>query len=223
MDRKLLTLHFDRPRHHGFTLIELLVVISIMAILLTIAVSQATGGMEGMKMRQALETTRTAMEQARQVAMTTNQAVQFRFYEMKDDFGALAWRTMEFGVAESITDPADPAYKPPGGPGYTPGFKRLGSIERLPSGVVLHPSSTFSTLLASDAALLRGTDTSPENGESRNHIAFVFLPDGRRSLPADRPWTLTLVKEDSASAALPPNYATLELDPRTARVKTYRP
>jgi uncharacterized protein (TIGR02596 family) len=222
MDRDLLTHPARRRPLQAFTLIELLIVVAIMGILLTLAVSHASGGMEGMKMRQALETTRSAMEHARQVAMTSNQAVMFRVYEMKDSFGKPAWRTMEHGVAEAVTDPADPAYKTPGAQGYTPGFKRLGSIEKLPDGIIVHPSATFSSLLGTNAALLTGTDDS-QDGQLRKYIAWIYLPDGRCSLPADQAWTLTLVKEDTVGTNLPDNYVTLELDPRTARVRAYRP
>lgn len=221
MDRQLLTPTRRRPR--GFTLIELIIVVAIMAILLTLAVSQASGGMEGMKMRQALETTRTAMEHARQVAITTNQSVMFRFYEMTDEFGTPAWRTMEFGLARAVTDPSDPEYSPPGA-SYEPVFQRMGSLERLPAGIHIHPSSTYSTLVSDDTALLRGTDTSPEDGRARKYVAFVYQPDGRCALPADKSWTITLVKEkDTSASGLPANYATIQLDPRTARVRTYRP
>lgn len=207
----------------GFTLIELLIVVAILVILLTMAATQTAAGLESMKMRQAVETTRYAMEQARQLAMTRNHGIMFRFYEDPAELGAPAWNTMEFGVAEIITDPSDPGYVAPGSTGFQPRFKRLGSVERLPGGLVFHPSNTFSTLVGNDAALLRGTETAPESGAIRRYTAFVYQPDGRCPLPPGSPWTLTIVKEQEATVSLPANYATLQLDPRTARVRLYRP
>jgi uncharacterized protein (TIGR02596 family) len=220
MDQHLLKLR--RPPQ-GFTLIELIVVVAILALLLTVAGTQTTGSLETMQMKEAIETTRYSMEHARQVAMTSNTAVMVRFYDEPDEFGERRWRSIEFGQAETITDPSDPDYQSPSDSSYKRKFKRIGTVDRLPSGYVYHSSATFSSLLSSSEGVERGTEDAPSGG-TRDFAGFYYLPDGSSSLPAGNNWTLTIVRDrEVASGALPPNYATLQLNPRTARVRTYRP
>ncbi|TLD68561.1 Verru_Chthon cassette protein D [Phragmitibacter flavus] len=212
----------SRHRSRAFTLIEVLIVVTIMALLLSVTASVSQGVVNSMNFRQAIQNVKTQLEAARQSAMTTNRSVMVRLIEGEDEFGNPIWNGLQIGSAESIVDPAAANYATPVSGSFEPQFKAIDSIETLPTGFVFHPASTYSTLLSNHASLNTGTMTDSA-GSSRKYTAFSFLPDGRCSLPSDTDWTLTLVREqDIKAATLPADYATIQLDPRTARTRVYR-
>lgn len=225
MDRNILAFMRRAQRSAGFTLIEILVVVSIMAVLLSMAVSQAGSSLNTLRMKQAIASTIDTVARARQTAMTTNREVLVRIYKMPDERGVLGWRAIEFGTANVVTNPSDPNYKDPSIQNFAPTFQRLGPIERLPQGFVFHPSTTYSTLLDSNnMALLSGQEPAPEGG-THQYMAFLCLPEGRTPLATTSRWTLTIVNEQdlAKTTGLPVNFATLQVEPRTARVWLYRP
>lgn len=224
MDQHKLTCYRSRSTK-AFTLIELLVVAAIMSLLLGLAVTGTSGGLESLKMKQAIQSTRYTMERARQLAMTQNKKIAVRIYETPDDSGVLAWRSLEYGILDAVTDPSAPKYTDPTAAGFSPPFKSLGSAERLPEGLVFHPSTTFTTLIGNDAQLKRGTEDAPGGG-TRKFVSFVVLPDGSCDLSSTNPWTLTIVKESTLSSGeddLPANFVTIQINPRTGRTSLYRP
>lgn len=217
-----------RPRlfhSGGFTLIEIIVVVAIMIILVSLAGSSMKGMMETLRMKEAIATTRGVMERARQMAVTLNRDVTLRIYQSSGDFGALGWRGFEYGVEEPVMDPNAPNYRDPTSPNFRASFVPAAPAERLPTGLVFHPSATFSVLLdASLSELQSGQDTGPD-GKPRSYTSIRFTPEGRCELPTGRSWTLAIVAENTVaqSASLPRNYAVLQLDPTTAHVRVYRP
>lgn len=209
----------------GFTLSEITVVIAIMAILMALAASSLKGMMDTLRMKEGIFTIRSVMERARQLAITLNRDVTLRIYRLPDDGGGEAWRSFEYGVEKLVTDPDDREYKDPTTPGFRPRFVPSAPAERLPAGLIIHPSTTFSLLVdGTRSELEKGEDTGP-GGVSRSYTSFKFTPEGRCNLPIARSWTLTIVpdKTDVQTATLPPNYAVLQLDPSTADVRVYRP
>lgn len=215
----------DVPKKAGFTLVEILIVITVILLLLTIAGSTAGGMLDTLRMKEGMETLRNTMDQARQTAMTLNREVIVRIYKAKNEMGDEAWRGLEYGVVNLITNPDDPKYVDPTAAGYKPKFERLGTIQRLPAGLVFHPSPTYSLLIdPAQPDLEKGREEGPD-GEERDYVSFTFSPDGSCNLPPTKKWTLTLLKESDLTedAALPPNYAAMQLYPATARMRIYRP
>jgi len=214
----------SRQLRRGFTLIEILIVVAIMAVLLAMAGLSAGGMMDAIRMKDAIETARYQVENARQLAMTQNREVIIRIYREPNEFNEPVWRTVEFGISDVVTNPLDPEYTDPTSASYIPPFKRIGSAQRLPTGYVFHPSSTYSTLLGNNSALYSGEETGSDN-VSREYKAFTCQPDGKSNLPGSENWTLTVVKERDiqGSSALPPNFAVLELNANTSRMRVYRP
>lgn len=224
-----LSAHRDQDRFRSqhpwaFTLVELLAVVAIMGLMLALAGSGASSLMTTLRMKEAIQTVGNSMEHARQLAMTSNHEVVFRIYKVQNDRGEDAWRSMEFGTVNIVTNPDIAGYKDPTAANYEPPFTPAGAPEKLPEGVVFHPGATYSTLLAENQTdLVRGAETAP-NGQTRSYVSFRYLPDGRCSLSTAQKWTLTLVKqEEAASGGLPANFATMQLEPATARVRFYRP
>ncbi|RBP42644.1 uncharacterized protein (TIGR02596 family) [Roseimicrobium gellanilyticum] len=214
----------NTPAARGFTLAEIVVVIAIMTILVTLTASSMNGLMGSLHMKEGVTNARHMMEQARQEATTMNRDVVVRFYRVPDDMGVLAWRACAYGTEKLTTDPDKPQYHDPTVPGYRPPFVASSPMERLPGDLVFHPAAAYSLLLdATQSALQCGEELAPD-GEIRQFTSFRFTPDGRCTLPAAQSWTITLVSERdlAKSPGLPPGYATLQLDPSTARVRVYR-
>lgn len=217
-------MHTSPPQHpRGFTLIEILIVVAIMTVLLTLAASSAGNMLDTIRMRDAIQSVQSQFESARQTASTTNTTIVVRIYKEEDEFGVPQWSAIEFGNTDFEPNPDSANYTNPETPGYEPDLKPLSPIQRLPAGYIFHPSSTYSTLLNNTSDLHTGTSPNPA-GVSREFVSFVILPDNRTNLPTSTNWTLTIVKtNETDSSALPDNYTTLELDPTTARIRSYRP
>lgn len=206
-------------RRYAFTLIEVLVVVTILSILMAVGASIITGNMESMQMIQAIENTRHKMEYARQVAMTQNHRVELRIYRMKNETGTSTWNAFEIGTIETT-----PTLLPNSIPEEI--FQPTSSLSRLPAGYAFHPATAFSSLL-SHTGIRTGTQaaTDSPDGHARDYASFQFLPDGRCLLDTGEKWTLTIIKENQlvSTSALPANFATLQLDAATARLRLYRP
>ncbi|WP_081888072.1 Verru_Chthon cassette protein D [Verrucomicrobium sp. BvORR034] len=208
----------------GFTLIELLLVVTIMALMLSLTAGVSQGVVNSMNFRQAIQNVKTQLDTARQTAMTKNRPVIVRITEERDDLGALSWRGVQIGMVEAVVDPSATGYQRPLPGSYEPEFKAASSPERLPSGFVFHPSDAYSTLLGEHPSVASGTVAGPDGG-LRKYQEFVFLPDGRCALPAGQSWTLTVVRERDVTASaddLPADFATIQIDSRTARARVYR-
>lgn len=226
MDRNLLGTSPARRVNAAFTLIEILIVVSIIALLLVATIGAANSSINTLRMKQAISSVTGTVARARQLAMSTNKEIYVRIYKMADERGVVGWRAMEYGIAQVITDPAASNYVDPSKPGFKNPFQRMAPMERLPQGFVFHPSTSFSTILdSSNPALISGTETAPEGG-SRDYVCFLCMPEGRCTLPVANSWTLTIVNERDllkATTGLPANFTTLQVEPRTARLWTYRP
>lgn len=208
--------------HSGFTLIELLMVITVMALLLSLTANISQEVVDSMNFRQALQNIKSQLESARQMAMTTNRNVMVRLIESRDELGNIVWNSLQIGSADVVTEPGKTGYQTPVVGNYEFSFKPLKAVENLPTGFVFHPSSTYSTLLSAHPNLDRGETTMPD-GEQRKYVAFAFQPDGRCTLQPGEIWTLTLIRDkDLNSETLPRDYATIQIDPRTARARVYR-
>ncbi len=225
MDRILLTLPCKNRAKAAFSLIEILIVVTIIALLATISIGSANS-INSLRMKQAISTTTGTIARARQIAMSTNKEIYVRIYKMADERGVVGWRAMEYGIAQVITDPADPRYVDPSTPGFHTIFARVAPMERLPQGFIFHPSTIYSSILDStNTALVSGTENAPEGG-TRDYVSFLCLPEGRCTLPVANNWTLTVVNEQDAlrtTKGLPANFTTLQLEPRTSRLWSYRP
>lgn len=191
-----------------------------MAILMAVGASTLTSNMNSMQMIQAIETTRHQFERARQYAMTHNCRTEVRLYHMQHESADdTAWNALEIGTIKTT-----PSELPTSLPEEN--FQPVETLNRLPIGYAFHPDLTFSTLLGATGIRTGTQDAaqSPDN-RPRNYAAFQFRPDGRCTLGTSSSWTLTLIKKgDLASpTTLPPNFATLELDAATARLRLYRP
>lgn len=199
---------------------ELLVVVAIMSILMAVVVPASIAMIKANNLTNAANMIRDELSLARQTALSRNQEVEVRFYQMASGGDASTKRYRAFRAF--VADGLDPAKSEP-----------LSSIKYFNEPVVISEDPKFSTLLdytdSSRSGLRYLTEDVPEIG-STPYVAFSFRGNGETSLkpvvlPAGN-WFLTLIShtaKTNGGTGLPDNYSTIQVDPVTGRIRTYRP
>jgi uncharacterized protein (TIGR02596 family) len=228
----------------GFTLIELLAVMAIIAVVIAFAVPTVNQTLKGSQLTQGGQVLTDQLGYARQLALSRNRTMEFRIYrfgdpetpgEVIDDPKKGRWRG--FQIFEVMDNGA---VVPASGT----------TFQRMPRMAVLE-SEKYSTLLSEDyrPTLRDGTadPTAPElpieiNGRSvgknYQYTSFRFLPDGTTNLPARAvkkgstatgvddgdSWYVTVMNMNDLGKNLEEiNYSTVQIDPFTGSIKTFRP
>lgn len=192
------------PRAHqpcaAFSMMELLVVIALVLLLSALAMPAVRSLAGGAGLASAAEELAAAVVLARQRATTFNRQTALRFWRDGANF-----RSYQIWEQQDSADPAS--------------WQPMERERRLPLGIVATNHSTFSSLLTrADAA---GTT----NG--RFYADALFTPSG--SLVAEPDKTcVTLVPERGPTGSgvvpgLPPNFATVVIEPFNGIPRIYRP
>jgi uncharacterized protein (TIGR02596 family) len=218
----------------AFTLVELLAVMAVIAIVIAFAVPAATQIMRGSQLTQGSQQLADQLGYARQIALSRNRPIEVRFYR--------------FGDPET---PGEDAAKPETGKWRAfQLFEQLengavlpvGPMQRLPRMVVMD-GDKYSTLIKAfnnGTPILATSDpTVPELpvevgmrkvGRNYQYVNFQFRPDGSTNLPTEVPqsandtWHLTLVNlTDENREISKVNYFTVQVDPVSGTLKTFRP
>lgn len=227
----------------AFSLVELLVVISVIAIIAGFAVPAVTTMIRGSQLSQGSQMVLDQMSLARQTALARNRPMDVRFYKFADpETPGETPNRPETGFFRAIQvfEVLDNGAAVP-----------LGPIQRLPINVIMNEKG-LSTLLnkGERARVTTPLDSDPEMPDTQvkknyHYTALRFQPDGSTDLPITGatgaegsgatkgdPWYLTLhgtnVKKgagetDGETSVLPANYFTLQIDPVTGTVRSYRP
>ncbi len=191
----------------GFTLAELLVVIALIMLLAVLTVPAFKGISGGTNLTRAADETAGLVHLARQRAVTFNRQVAIRFYEKDDGFGSCQlWEK-----PDSASDPGDPK-----------SWKAVGQEQQLPLGVIAKKDNQFSPLLAKFA---NNTEQKPRGNVK--YAEVLFTPAGALVASGSEAM-ITFVPSPTTSASglvqgLPPNFATLVIEPFNARPTIYRP
>lgn len=229
-------------RRTGFTLIELLAVMAVIAIVIAFAVPATNQILRGSQLSQGGQMVGDQLAFARQLALTRNRTIEFRFYrfgdpetpgEQIDDPESGRWRGVQiFEVLENG------AAVPASGT----------SFQRLPRMAVF-AGEEYSTLLdedyVGDPRDASADPTAPElpieiNGrkveKNYQYVSFRFLPDGSTNLPAKAAaldgsgsddvdtWYVTVISmADQGKELASINYSTIQIDPFTGSQKVFRP
>jgi uncharacterized protein (TIGR02596 family) len=182
-------------------LIELLVVIAIIMILTVITLPSMRSISSGTNLTGAAEDMAAVVNLARQRAGTFNRQVAIRFFR---DSASKPFPSYQLWEQKDSANPDS--------------WTSIERLRRLPTGVVVTNSGTYSPIL--EVATYQGTT----NGMSYSDI--LFLPSG--SIVAQTNASVTLVQEAGPSgggtvSGLPPNFATIAIEPMNARPTIYRP
>jgi uncharacterized protein (TIGR02596 family) len=207
--------HSTMRAPRAFSLIELLVVIAIIGIMSTLVVPAISSVLRGNEMNRAEQMVQQQLASARQTAIARNRRVEVRFYKFDnpDDIGTTqTFCALQFFLIDD-TGAANP----------------IGRLTKLPATMLMNESAANSTLLGlPNKSLWSATDPQislPGAGTTYTAKAFQFRPDGSTSLSSADKWFLSLHAATAGASAstLPANFATIQIDPVSGAVRTYRP
>jgi len=194
----------------AFSLIELLVVIAIVALLTSVAAPSVSSVIAGSNLNRAGQLVNDQLAIARQEAVTKNCDIHVRFFTINSGNqsgirGIQLWR-----VEEGATGPVTNAF---------------GRMVLLPEGVLINPANTLSPLLtlSSAAGGSSGTMNLPTYGNA-SYTGFRIRANGTLDKTVAANNFLTIQNANPPpSANVPDNYYTLQVNPITGKVLSYRP
>jgi uncharacterized protein (TIGR02596 family) len=226
----------NRSPRSGFTIIELLVVVGLIAVVIAFAVPATMTIIKSSQMSQAAQQVNDTLIFGRQLALTRNRPIEVRFYRFGDPETP----------GEKFDDPTTGKYR------AIQLFEVLENgaalpardMVRLPRGVIFQPDK-YSTMLQenlrphvearTDATCPELPVGTPEKRVGRNYWinSFRYQPDGSTDLPpstaangaatGDR-WYVTLLGlTDESKPAEQTNFFTLQVDPISGTLKSFRP
>ena len=201
----------ERPR--AFTLIELLTVMAIMVLLLGLLVPAINSTVNGMRISSSVQQVVDEVQFARATALALNLPVDVCFLQTveagkpSDVFRALQSRLLAADGSKTW----------------------ISRIQRLPEGTSISSKIDRSTLFGQGSGpyAIENAPSSVSKG-----IAMRIYPSGDvetvdqdgNTVGSTAALLLTLGREaDIDNSNLPPNFATVEINTRTGRVKSYQP
>jgi uncharacterized protein (TIGR02596 family) len=184
-----------RVKHNAFSMVELMTVLAIISVLLAMAVPSIDSLMRATDLTASGESVYGVLHTARQAARAKNAPVEVRFY--RESVGS------PVATVEAYAQRDDGTYQ------------RIAehAFEEGKGIVTLKPEMT---------TLLRGEiheDPGSQHPEPKTYQFFRFRPDGSTELDETQKWFLTLLYDEESEA----NYYTIQVNPFSGNLKTYRP
>lgn len=192
-------------RLQAFSLIELLVVMGVIVLIASLVVPSFSSIVVGTNLSRAGQIIGDELTLARQEAVTKNRDVIVRFYKWTE-VGDSEWRGIQ--LLSEIKVGASTEVRP------------LGRLKTLPQGVVL--DSDLSPILELPGETLEN-DVSPPDKEGLSVASFRFRANGTTQPQFANDANYVTVRNLTASGNPPDNYYTLQINPVTGKVSTYRP
>lgn len=200
----------------GFTLIETLAVIAILSLIIVMATPPMLNTLKAFRLTEAGEKITGIMLEAQGLALTFSSDVELRIYKAPAAGAAdgSADQFMQlYQWVENSEEPTADEEEP-----VAIKLEKIGSLERLPDGVVISENPDFSSLWKLETA----EDPTVDSG--REYISIRFRPDGSTDLAETAAWHLTLLDaKEYLVTELPANFYTIQIDPVTAKIEPFRP
>ena len=225
----------------AFTLVEMLAVLGIIGVVAAVAAPAVLGVINSTRMTQAGDELMGLLSQAQQIAAAESRPVEVRFYNMADPGspGQDGTNALPRGVMlvkyyqTGEPDPRDPGAAALESPLAVADF---GGLIRLPGGVVMSNTLALNSFMnlrettatgagAADLVMKQGGGYQRVNyPDARNYRSFLCLPEGT-NLNATESWFVTLVSTNEANQGANEvrNFYTIQIEPVTGRLMSYRP
>jgi uncharacterized protein (TIGR02596 family) len=228
----------------AFTLIELLVVITVIAILMAVAAPTIIGSVGASRITSGGEILVGLFSEAQTRANGGNRPVEVRIYRVPSEEDQLSGAG-EGGFFRGVIFME---YYQPGelDPRVAKDKSMVqlqaplaivrNSMHLLPGGIVISENTQMSTLIGNrppsmsgsglmvEAVLKNGTKYENFSPPATDYRAFVFYPEGT-DLDEAAKWHLSVTSQDDAQKSPEEikNFYTLQVDPLTGRLTSYRP
>lgn len=186
----------------GFSLLELLAVMAIVIVLCSLAAASFSEILMGSNLTRAGNLVADQCTLARQEAVTRNRNVEVRFFYLSQE-ASPAWRGLQVIRIEENGNQVP-----------------VGKLLVLPEGILISDSETLSPLMMAGDPIL-GTIESPTHG-TLSYRAFRFRPNGSTGGALGSGNFLTL-RSAMAQGSPPANFCTVQVNPVTGKITTYRP
>lgn len=205
-----------RPLHRAaaFTLLEAVLVMGILILIVSLALPAMLRAIQASRLTSAGDLITGKLVEAQGLALTFSSDVELRVYKspaQDSGDGSSGQSLQTFQLVENDVDPKKAAAP----------LSRLvpmGDREPLPTGVGISTHAEFSSLWN-----LPSHEEETQEG-TREYVAIRFRPDGSTDLAEAQAWHLTLLEYPAVNpTTLPANFYTIQIDPITAKLETYRP
>lgn len=198
----------------AFSLTELLVVTAIIGLLAGMTIPAFNSIVTSSKLTSAAHATADHLNFARQTALTRNTSVEVRFYKLPDSGRsssgtASVYRAIQLFIKnENFLQP-------------------LGNCVYLPSPIIFVDTAVASSLLANSVTIEQDSDGQPSLGvfgHNYKYRAFRFRASGGTDLSGNSiHLSLASATDRIVSNDLPSNFITVQIDPVTGRIRSFRP
>lgn len=190
----------------AFSLLELLVVVAILAILAGLSVPSIVSVLQGRNIEAAGAMFADSVSLARQEASAASRTVELRIYRLPSGTGT--WQAFQlWSTRGTNTEP-------------------IARMRKLPQGVALWlPGSPLITNLAANPSFfVSGTTNAALGSGALDYISVQFRASGALdgSVSTNNNF-ITLVSEHQTNASAPANYASVLINPATAKATIIRP
>lgn len=230
-------------RNLGFTLIEMLAVLGIIGVVAAIAAPAVLGVINSTRLSQAGDEISGLISQAQQIAVSESRPVEVRLYRLRDNraVGDDAMARYRGIMIVKYYQAGEPDPRVASGVSLTSplAVADFGGIYRLPNGIEIAESKTLSSFMdlpevqaaggggseSAEIVIKRGTQfDAMELPEAVAYRSFLCLPEST-DLSASDTWFVTLVQnnERERSPSELKNFYTIQIEPVTGRLMSYRP
>lgn len=192
----------------AFSLVEMLVVMALAVTLIALASFGISGVLMSTQLTQGGQLVMDSISLARQEAVRSNREVQIVFFKLPGEGGAEAtWKGMQLWSVEETVD------------GRV--VKEMGNLITLPKAIVISPDAVYSPLLTADATVSGTRDVG--EFEDVEYKGIRVRPGGNLDSSVTPSNNFLTLKRFTDNATPPVNYFTIQINPVTSAVQSYRP